>query len=195
MTKNKIPEILLVGLPNSGKSTLINAITKSKTSIIGSKPNTTRDKVTKTLKYENNRIINISDLPGFLENPEKSNINYQKNINKFMSDADKIFFVIDIKTNDLKKINIEGNIAITAGASAPDHLVFNIIKELKPIEIVEFNHKDESEYFPLPKELRNNVKLISSFLEIFNLSEITPEKKNGISNDRNWSATEALSSL
>ena len=38
MTKYKTPEILLVGLPNSGKSTLINALTKSKTSIIGSKP-------------------------------------------------------------------------------------------------------------------------------------------------------------
>ena len=50
MTKYKTPEILLVGLPNSGKSTLINALTKSKTSIIGSKPNTTRDKITKTLK-------------------------------------------------------------------------------------------------------------------------------------------------
>ena len=98
-------------------------------------------------------------------------------------------------TNDLKKIKIDGNVAITAGASAPDHLVFNIINELKPTQIVDFEHNNESEYFPLPKELRNNVKLISSFLEVFNQSEFFPEKKNGISNDRNWSATEALSSL
>ena len=98
-------------------------------------------------------------------------------------------------TSDLKEIKINGNIAITAGASAPDHLVFNIISELKPTQIIDFEHKNESEYFPLPKELRNNVKLISSFLEVFNDSEFVPEKKNGISNDRNWSATEALSSL
>jgi len=96
---------------------------------------------------------------------------------------------------DLKKIKIDGNVALTAGASAPDYLVFNIIKALNPIQIVDFEHKNEDEYFPLPKELRNNVKLIASFLEIFNESEIIPEKNNGISNDKNWSATEALSSL
>ena len=96
---------------------------------------------------------------------------------------------------DLKKIKIDGNVALTAGASAPDYLVFNIINELNPIQIVDFEHKKEDEYFPLPKELRNNVKLIASFLEIFNQSDIIPEKNNGISNDKNWSATEALSSL
>ena len=98
-------------------------------------------------------------------------------------------------TEDLKKIKIDGNVALTAGASAPDYLVFNIINELKPTQIVDFEHKNEDEYFPLPKELRNNVKLIASFLEVFNQSEIIPEKNNGISNDKNWSATEALNSL
>ena len=98
-------------------------------------------------------------------------------------------------TEDLKKIKIDGNVALTAGASAPDYLVFNIINELKPFQIVDFEHKNEDEYFPLPKELRNNVKLIASFLEVFNQSENFPEKNNGISNDKNWSATEALSSL
>ena len=65
MIKNKEAEILLLGLPNSGKSTLINALTKNKTSIIGSKPNTTRDKISKIVSYENDKNILISDLPGF----------------------------------------------------------------------------------------------------------------------------------
>ena len=59
MIKNKEAEILLLGLPNSGKSTLINALTKNKTSIIGSKPNTTRDKISKIISYENDKIIYV----------------------------------------------------------------------------------------------------------------------------------------
>lgn len=37
--------ISLLGLPNSGKSTLINAISNQKVSITDNKPNTTRDYV------------------------------------------------------------------------------------------------------------------------------------------------------
>ena len=47
MNENKNNEVILIGLPNSGKSTLINTLSKNKTSIVGSKPNTTRDKVSK----------------------------------------------------------------------------------------------------------------------------------------------------
>ena len=74
MNRNNAVEILLLGLPNSGKSTLINALTKNKTSIIGSKPNTTRDKISKTISYENDKDIIISDLPGFLDKPDEFNI-------------------------------------------------------------------------------------------------------------------------
>jgi len=105
MIKKKNPEILLLGLPNSGKSTLINALTRHKTSIIGSKPNTTRDKISKTINYENNKNILISDLPGFLETPDDFNINYQNNIDKFIKDADKIFFIIDVHTKDFSGLD------------------------------------------------------------------------------------------
>ncbi|MGI9600181.1 MAG: GTPase domain-containing protein, partial [Candidatus Actinomarina sp.] len=50
MTKNNIDEVLLIGLPNSGKSSLVNALSGKKVSIIGSTPNTTRDKVSATIK-------------------------------------------------------------------------------------------------------------------------------------------------
>ena len=125
MIKNKNPEILLLGLPNSGKSTLINALTRHKTSIIGSKPNTTRDKISKTINYENNKNILISDLPGFLETPDEFNINYQNNIDKFIKDADKIFFIIDVHTKDFSGLDSIFNIINKKNLSSDVVTIFN----------------------------------------------------------------------
>ena len=125
MIKNKEAEILLLGLPNSGKSTLINALTKNKTSIIGSKPNTTRDKISKIVNYENDKNILISDLPGFLETPDEFNINYQNNIDKFIKDADKIFFVIDVHTKDFSGLDSIFNIINKKSLSNDVVTVFN----------------------------------------------------------------------
>ena len=69
MNENKKNEVILIGLPNSGKSTLINTLTNKKNSIIGSEPNTTRDKISTVIEI-NNKQITISDLPGFDENPD-----------------------------------------------------------------------------------------------------------------------------
>ena len=50
MNENKKNEVILIGLPNSGKSTLINTLTNKKNSIIGSEPNTTRDKISTVIE-------------------------------------------------------------------------------------------------------------------------------------------------
>ena len=100
MTKNKIPEVLILGLPNAGKSTLVNALSKRKTSIIGSTPNTTRDKVTTTLEFEEEKKLLISDLPGFLEDPDDINIKFQDNILRYINKADHILFLIDVQSKN-----------------------------------------------------------------------------------------------
>ena len=55
--------------------------------------------------------------------------------------------------------------------------------------------KEEDEYFPLPQQLRSNIKNISDFLNILNISETNPKSEYGINNDKKWTATEALNSL
>ena len=67
MNENKKNEVILIGLPNSGKSTLINSLTNTKSSIVGSEPNTTRDKISTYLELNNKQII-LSDLPGLDDN-------------------------------------------------------------------------------------------------------------------------------
>ena len=97
--------------------------------------------------------------------------------------------------NDIENLNLNGNIAITAGASAPDHLVYEIIDKINPINLEQFRLKEEDEYFPLPQQLRSNIKNISDFLNILNTSENNPKSEYGINNDKKWTATEALNSL
>ena len=99
--------------------------------------------------------------------------------------------------NSFKVANIDlknKNVAITAGASAPDHMVQNIVDYIKPKNIEFYIDTDETEYFPLPVELRTNIKNLTNFI-----SSMFPENKckskNGIKNDKHWSATKALTSL
>ena len=100
MTKNKIPEVFVLGLPNAGKSTLVNALTKRKTSIIGSTPNTTRDKVSTIIEFDNEKKLMISDLPGFLEKTDEFNVNFQANILRYIDNAEHIIFLIDVNSKD-----------------------------------------------------------------------------------------------
>ena len=100
MTKNKIPEVFVLGLPNAGKSTLVNALSKRKISIIGSTPNTTRDKVSTIIEFDNEEKLMISDLPGFLEKTDEFNVNFQENILRYIDNAEHIIFLIDVNSKD-----------------------------------------------------------------------------------------------
>jgi len=70
----------------------------------------------------------------------------------------------------------------------------NIVDYIKPKNIEFYIDSDETEYFPLPVELRTNIKNLTNFI-----SSMFPENKciskYGIKNDKSWSATKALTSL
>ena len=98
-------------------------------------------------------------------------------------------------TQEIDSLDLYGkNVAVTAGASAPDHIVQEIIKKLEPEKTEFFENTNETEYFPLPKELRSNITSVSNFLlSIFPDNNVEPIRS--INKDRQWSATDALSSL
>ena len=89
MNENKKNEVILIGLPNSGKSTLINSLTNTKSSIVGSEPNTTRDKISTYLELNNKQII-LSDLPGFDNNTDDFNKAFQNKLQQYFKAADRI---------------------------------------------------------------------------------------------------------
>jgi len=94
-TKHQSGFVNIVGQPNVGKSTLMNALMKDKLSIITSKPQTTRHRIFGIASDDNYQII-FSDSPGIIDTPRYG---LQNVMNKFaytsFEDADIFLFVID----------------------------------------------------------------------------------------------------
>ncbi len=58
----------IIGLPNVGKSTLLNALVQQRLSIISPKAQTTRHRILGMVNDENYQIV-FSDTPGFINQP------------------------------------------------------------------------------------------------------------------------------
>ena len=67
--ESKAGFVVLLGRPNAGKSTLLNALLKSKLSIVSSKPQTTRHRILGILDGEGFQAC-LVDTPGLIENPK-----------------------------------------------------------------------------------------------------------------------------
>jgi GTPase len=88
----KVGTVALVGRPNVGKSTLINAIVGQKVSIVSGKPQTTRSEITVVYEDERGQIF-FRDTPGFYQGKAVSN--YNRLIANSMKDADAVAYVVD----------------------------------------------------------------------------------------------------
>lgn len=86
--------VSIIGLPNSGKSTLLNAVLGEQISIVTPKPQTTRNNIFGIYTKNNYQIVFI-DTPGILE-PKYKMHKYMKNeISHSLKDSDLILTVID----------------------------------------------------------------------------------------------------
>lgn len=95
--------VAITGLPNSGKSTLLNQFLKKKLSIISPKPQTTREHIKGILTADKYQIVFI-DTPGFLKPTSKLEKIMQTEIKKAVrDDADIICLVVEPELNNLKE--------------------------------------------------------------------------------------------
>ena len=112
MDKNfKSGFVAIIGMPNVGKSTLLNQIAGQKIAIISDKPQTTRNKILAIYTTDTEQII-FTDTPG-IHNPHNKLGEFMVNTaNETIGDTDVVLFVIDAtrKIHDTERKIVE-NIA------------------------------------------------------------------------------------
>ncbi len=153
--------VSIVGRPNVGKSTLINAIVGSKISIVSFKPQTTRDVIRGIYNDEESQII-FTDTPG-IHKPEDSLGNIMNtNATNSIHDVDVILMLVDISKE----------------SRASDKYVIERIKDMKcPILLVlnKIDTKSKLELLPIIEHY-SQYNLFSEIIPVSALNHTNIEK-------------------
>ena len=131
----------IIGNPNVGKSTLMNALIGQKLSIITNKAQTTRHRILGILNEDNYQIV-FSDTPGVIDPIYKLQESMMNSVYSSFQDADIIIYLIEIGEKGLKDKKIfiapgsifgsngEGYIRISLCVSKDD-----IVRAIKRFEL------------------------------------------------------------
>ena len=138
--------VALVGKPNAGKSSLINALVGEKVAIISSKPQTTRDNIMGVLTTDEYQIIFV-DTPGVHHSKNSLDKAMMKNVRSAVSGVDVIVYLID-------------------GTKAPDQEELDYINHLEGEKIIVRAKVDLAKQ----KEFESDISLSSATGE--NLKEL-----------------------
>ncbi len=155
--------VAVVGAPNAGKSTLVNALTGAKISIVTPKAQTTRNRIRGIKIHDNTQIIFV-DTPGIFKIKGKLDNRLNRSIVATARNAfegtDFIMLIID----SAKKL------------SENDHEVINFLKDQPVQKILVLNKIDIIEKEKL-LELSQHLHSLLDFKTVFMISAV---KKNGL---------------
>jgi len=126
MNSHKSGFVAIVGRPNVGKSTLINALIGEKISIMSPKPQTTRNRILGVYTKDEYQMIFV-DTPGMHKGRDLLNKTIDKVAVSSINDVDVVLFVVDC----LKGSAEDHIIDYFRGLKIPVFLVINKIDELK----------------------------------------------------------------
>jgi GTP-binding protein len=92
-----VPQVVIVGRPNVGKSSLLNWLAGKRISIVDDKPGVTRDRVTH-LCEEGGRFFEIVDTGGIgIEDDDNLTKEVEEQIESAIESADVVLFVVDTR--------------------------------------------------------------------------------------------------
>lgn len=113
-------QIALIGKPNAGKSSLLNALLKQERAIVSSSPGTTRDTVEGRVSFGGLPVL-LVDTAGLRETREETERLGIERSRRAMRGADYVFCVVDLSSSDW----LGDALNLKAESSAPSIFVFN----------------------------------------------------------------------
>ena len=159
--EHKAGFVNIIGNPNVGKSTLMNALVGQKLSIITNKAQTTRHRIIGILNEKDYQIV-FSDTPGVIKPAYKLQENMMNFVHSAFKDADVLVYMVEVGEKGLKDENLYNRIKAT---KLPLMLLLNKIDLAEQDEVM-----DAIEFWE--KELPNAMILPISALNGFNMKEI-----------------------
>ncbi len=104
----KVGHVALVGRPNAGKSTLINALVGEKVAIVSWKPQTTRNRILGIMNEQDAQVIFV-DTPGLHAPQNQLGKFMMRSVTTALADVDILIYVVDgekgVDKNDIDNIN------------------------------------------------------------------------------------------
>ena len=190
-------KVVVIGLPNSGKSTLINAIIGEKVSIVSEKKGTTRDVVTASCLIDGIRFV-FSDTAGIRKTSDKIEEEGIKLSKKALKKADIVIYLAD-KESDFSKlplmkrkknIFVLNKVDLSRKKAPPGGFAISAktkknLKHLKKALAESFLKLNQEEllsvnmrHLNLIKKAHKNIALISSGLVSSNLELVAENLRN-----------------
>ncbi|HNX12206.1 MAG TPA: GTPase Era [Paludibacteraceae bacterium] len=161
----------IVGNPNVGKSTLMNALVGERLSIITSKAQTTRHRILGIVNGDDFQIV-YSDTPGVL----KPNYRLQESMLNFsrsaLSDADVLLYVTDVYDNSDKNTDFVEKVKQNPASVILVINKIDLINEEKLVELVEKwkTVLPQAEIFPISATEKFNIEPL-----LKRIQELLPE--------------------
>jgi len=158
--KHKSGFVNIIGNPNVGKSTLMNALVGEKLSIITSKAQTTRHRIMGIVSGEDFQIV-YSDTPGIIKPSYKLQESMMNFVDTAMSDADIFLYLVEKKAG-LKSEQISQKLK---ASKIPFIIVLNKIdlsSQEEVMENMEFWQKEfpQAEIVPLSASEKFNIQRV-----------------------------------
>jgi GTPase len=154
--------VAIVGRPNAGKSTLVNALVESKVSIVTPVPQTTRNRILGILHRPDAQVI-FMDTPGVHKPLSRLNEQMMNYVRQALADRDLAVLIVDASEKYGKG----------------DAFVINLLNEYSPRTILAINKVDRV-HKPDLLPLMDRYSKLYGFEEIFPISALHGDGLDGL---------------